>query len=593
MQNRPGSAEHQIYQLNRSARIYLFLSVAAGFLAAACVVIQAAILSMVVDRVFIKSQSLGDVATLLAGLVVLSFVRAALIWSGDVLSQRSASILKGSLRERLTTQLFNLGPAYTEKERSGELVNTFVEGVEVLDEYVTTYLPARYLAGLVPLMVLLVVLFLDLPTALILIFTGAILILELALIGGRAKDITERRFIELSWMSAFFLDMLQGLASLKMFGRSREQIDNIREVSQHYGNTTMEVLRTAFQTSLVLEWGGTIATALVAVQISLRLMNASLPFDRALAVLIITPEFFLPLRQLALRYHAGTAGKTAASRIFTILDAESKNAPLRTSIATAPARLDIHFNKVSFTYGGSNNKDVGSKNGGKRLALRGVSFDISQGETVALVGATGAGKTTVANLLLRFIEPDEGEITVGGVLLSNIDLAVWRSQVAWVPQIPHLFHGSIAENIRIARPDASDADMIAAARAAYLHEFIQTLPGGYSTSIGEEGTRLSGGQRQRIALARAFLKNAPILILDEATSHLDFASEAAIQDALTRLMRGRTVLIIAHRLKLAYAADRVAVLDQGRLVEMGDPTSLLSQTGPYQQLVSIYEGGTV
>lgn len=593
MQNRPDSAEHRIFQFNRSARIYLFLSVATGFFAAACVVAQATILSVVVDGVFIKGQSLGDVVTLLAGLLVLAFIRASLTWSSDVLSQRSANILKGSLRERLTTRLFYLGPAYTQKERSGELVNTLVEGVDVLDEYVTTYLPARYLAVLVPFLVLLVVLFLDPPTALILIFTGAILILELALIGGRAKDITERRFIELSWMSAFFLDMLQGLASLKMFGRSREQTENIREISQHYGNTTMEILRTAFQTSLVLEWGGTIATALVAVQISLRLMNNSLPFDRALAVLIITPEFFLPLRQLALRYHAGTAGKTAASRIFTILDTELKRAPLWTSIETAPDRLDIRFNKVSFAYGSSNNKDLGSTKGGRRHALRGVSFDISQGETVALVGATGAGKTTLANLLLRFIEPDDGEITVDGVLLSNIDLAVWRSRVAWVPQIPHLFHGSIAENIRIARPEASDAEMIAAARAAYLHEFIQTLPCGYSTSIGEEGARLSGGQRQRIALARAFLKNAPILILDEATSHLDSASEAAIQDALTRLMHGRTVLIIAHRLKLAYAADRVAVLDQGRLVEMGDPATLLAQTGPYQQLVSIYKGGTV
>ena len=288
----------------------------------ACVVAQAAILSEVVSRVFIIGQTLADVAAWLAVMLVLALFRACLIWSSDVLSQKSSSRLKGSLREKLAQHLFDLGPAYTQKERSGELANTIVEGVEVLDEYVTTYLPARYLAGLVPLLVLLVVIFLDPPTALILILTGGVLVLELAFIGGRARDITERRFIELSWMSAFFLDMLQGLASLKMFGRSREQIENIREVSQRYGSTTMEVLRTAFQTSLVLEWGGTIATALVAVQISLRLMNHSLPFNRALAVLIITPEFFLPLRQLAIRYHAGTAGKTAAGRIFAILDTE-------------------------------------------------------------------------------------------------------------------------------------------------------------------------------------------------------------------------------------------------------------------------------
>ena len=259
-----------------------------------------------------------------------------------------------------------------------------------------------------------------------------------------------------------------------------------------------------------------------------------------------------------------------------------------------PARLDIRFNHVSFAYDSGSIPGNGAfVNGGKRSALRGLNLNILPGETLALVGATGAGKTTVANLLLRFVEPDEGEITIGGTRLDEIDLAAWRAQVAWVPQMPHLFHGSIAENIRIAKPEASDADMISAAQAAQLHEFVQTLPAGYNTLIGEEGARLSGGQRQRIALARAFLKDAPILILDEATAYLDSASEAAIQMALARLLRGRTALIIAHRLKLAYAADRVAVLDHGHLVEIGDPATLLAQNGPYQHLVSIYEGGAV
>lgn len=591
---------------------------AAGFCAAACIVAQAYALSQVVDRVFLKSQSLNDVISWLAALLALAIARAALIWGGDVLAQRSACHLKGSLRQALTQRLLALGPAYTRRERSGELVNALVEGVEVLDEYVTTYLPARSLAGLVPLFVLIVTLFIDPPTTLILIFTGAILILDLALIGGRAKEITERRFVELSWMSAFFLDMLQGLATLKMFGRSREQVENIREISQRYGDTTMEVLRTAFQTGLVLEWGGTIATALVAVQVSLRLMNGLLPFDRALAVLIITPEFFLPLRQLAIRYHAGTAGKTAASRIFAILDtgqgpaasqvssARSTNLlsepPLRLRSAQAsaqdlppgtaagasgvipaaaiPARLDICFDRVSYAY-----------DGGKRPALNDFSLNISHGEMLALVGATGAGKTTAASLLLRFIEPDQGRIAVGGVPLSEIDLAVWRARVAWVPQMPHLFHGSIGDNLRLAKPGASEAELMAAARAAHAHEFIQALPQGYDTAIGEWGARLSGGQRQRLAVARAFLKDAPFLILDEATAHLDSASEAAIREALGNLMRGRTVLIIAHSLALANAADRIAVLDRGRVIETGDPRQLLGRHGPYQQLVAIYEGG--
>ena len=273
---------------------------------------------------------------LLAVMLVAALLRAVILWSGDVLAQRSASRLKGDLREKLTQRLSLLGPAYTQSERSGELVNTVVEGVEVLDDYITTYQPARLLAVIVPVFVLIVIFLLDPLTTLILLFTGPILVLLLALIGSRAKGITEQRFLELSWMSAFFLDMLQGLATLKMFGRSREQIENIREISQKYGSTTMEVLRTAFQTSLVLEWGGTIATALVAVEVSLRLMGGTLPFNRALAVLVITPEFFLPLRQLAIKYHAGTAGKAAAERIFAILDTPPKMPRAQTPDGSCP-----------------------------------------------------------------------------------------------------------------------------------------------------------------------------------------------------------------------------------------------------------------
>jgi ATP-binding cassette, subfamily C, bacterial CydD len=573
------STEKRLLQYHRAARLLLYAGVAAGFFAAVCVVAQAYVLSDVVDRVFQKKQTLAEVASLLAVLLALALLRAGIIWLSDVLAQRSASQLKGGLRQNLTQHIFALGPAYTQSESSGELVNATVEGVEVLDEYITTYQPARLLAMLVPVFVLVVIFLLDPPTTLILLFTGPILVLLLAFIGGRTKDITEKRFLELSWMSAFFLDMLQGLATLKMFGRSREQIDNIRDISRHYGSTTMEVLRVAFQTGLVLEWGGTVATALVAVQISLRLMSGFVPFNRALAVLIITPEFFLPLRQLALKYHAGTAGKAAADRIFAILDTPSKQTRVQSARSTLPARSDIRFDHVSFAY-----------DAGQRPALQDVSLHIPHGQTIALVGATGAGKSTAAQLLLRFIEPDRGSITIDNIPLNEIDLSAWRAHVAWVPQQPHLFHGTIADNIRLARSDASEADVIAAAQAAQAHEFITQLPLGYATPIGERGARLSGGQQQRLAIARAFLKDAPFLILDEATSHLDSVSEAAIQDALDRLMRGRTVLIIAHRLKLVYTADRVVVLDRGRVIEVGDPRTLLAQGGPYQQIVTSYEG---
>jgi ATP-binding cassette subfamily C protein CydD len=329
------------------------------------------------------------------------------------------------------------------------------------------------------------------------------------------------------------------------------------------------------------------ATAFVALEVSLRLQHNLLPFSRALTVLLLTPEFFLPLRQLALRYHAGTAGKAAAQRIFALLDTPQREShaitsPAEVTTQRVPPRSDICFTDVHYAY-----------DGGQRPALNGLSLNVSNGQTLALVGSSGAGKSTVASLLLRFIEPDAGTISVGGEPLHAFDRATWRSLVGWVPQQPHLFHGTIADNIRLARPDAGLEDVEAAARAAHAHSFIQALPLGYDTSIHERGTRLSGGQRQRIAIARTYLKDPPILILDEATSHLDTENEAMIQDALVRLMRGRTVLIIAHRLAMVYHADQIVVMDQGRAIERGTPRALLRAGGMYQTLVSTYEGGKV
>jgi ABC-type multidrug transport system fused ATPase/permease subunit len=347
----------------------------------------------------------------------------------------------------------------------------------------------------------------------------------------------------------------------------------------------------------MMEWAATAATAMVALEVSLRVTSGGLQFDRALAVLLLTPEFFLPLRQLAIKYHIGATGKAAAERIFAILDLPAQRQSARASegqhdltttlshnlttsrshdLTTSPA--EIRFEDVSVAY-----------QQGERPALQAFSLVLPRGQTVALVGPTGAGKTTVANVLLRFVEPDAGQVLVDGQPLDRIDRAAWRRQVAWVPQLPHLFHGTAADNIRLARPEASLDDVIAAAQAAHAHEFIQALPQGYATPLGEQGARLSGGQRQRLAIARAFLKDAPLLILDEATASLDAASDALIRDALARLMAGRTVLVIAHRLELAYTADQVVVMAAGRAAESGAHRDLLARDGLYRQLVASYE----
>ncbi len=600
LQRRAPSAAGRLLALDPSARLGLRAAIACGFVAATLVVAAAFLLAAVVARVFLDGADLAAVAPLLAAIAALAVVRAGCVWAAEVLAQRASSSLKGTLRAALTERLLRLGPAYAAGERTGELVAVLTAGIETLDAWVVSFQPARALAVLVPALVLLVTLAIDPLSALVLVVTGPVLVLLLALIGGRARALTERRFLELRWMSAFFADMLRGIATLKMFGRSEEQVENVGAVGRTYSDTTMEVLRTAFQTALVLEWGGAVATALVAVEVSLRLMAGSMDFGRALTVLIVTPEFFLPLRHLAIRFHAGAAGDAAAARMLEILDtplpgthamaaaAGAAAAPATPPATPAPVRApapatsppEIRFTDVHVAY-----------EDGARPALRGLSLVVPAGLTVALVGESGAGKSTAAGLLLRFVGADAGAVTVDGEPLDGIDPAAWRRSIAWVPQAPHLFAATVADNIRLARPDATDAQVEAAARDADADGFIRALPQGYATMLGEDGARLSGGQQQRIAIARAFLRDAPVVVLDEATSHLDAASERAIADAVARLVRRRTVLLISHRLRLAARADLVAVLHAGVAVEVGPPAELAGRDGPYRRLLAIEAEG--
>jgi ATP-binding cassette, subfamily C, bacterial CydD len=527
--------------------------------AVVCWIAFALLLAIVVARVFVDGATLGSVDALLLAMVALVLARGALLWGGEVVGQRAAGGIKTDLRERLAAALVALGPAAVRGERIGDLVHTAGEGVETLDPYVARYIPARALGAIVPILVALVVFVLDPWTVPILLISGPLLVLLLGLIGRRVRDLAQRRERELAWMNAHFLDVLRGLPTLKMFGRSAEQAETIRTVSRRQGSSTMDVLRTAFQTTLVLEWGATAATALVAIETSVRLMAGGLAFERALAVLLLTPEFFLPLRRLSAEYHVGRSAAAATERVYAVLDAPVRiHVPAPGAGRPLPARMDVRFDDVVVTY------DEGS-----RTALAGCSLEIPQGWTVALVGPTGAGKTTVANVLLRFVEPDRGLVTIGGEPLTEIDPALWRTQVAWVPQQASLFHGTIAENVRLARPDASDEDLVAASTAANAHGFVMGLPDGYATPIGEGGARLSGGERQRLALARAFLKDAPLLILDEPTSHLDRESESLVLDAASRLMRDRTVLVIAHRPEPVAASDAIVTLRAGMTVEAG------------------------
>jgi ATP-binding cassette subfamily C protein CydD len=562
----------------KPARIFLVCTIALGMLGAVATIAQMLFLTLVVDRVFLAGESLEGVRTLLLLLLGAVVLRSGLLWLRQIVAQRGAVRVKSELRERLFGHLVRLGPGYTGDERTGELAATAVEGVERLDPYVGRYLPQMALSVFVPLLIFAYLLSVDPISAVLLLATAPAIPVLMILVGSHAEEHMQSQWAALSRMSAHFLDVLQGLPTLKIFGRGAAERERVAEVSDEFRERTLKVLRYAFLSGFVLEFIATLCIALVAVALGIRLLIGNIPFEAAFLVLLLAPEFFRPLRELGVHRHAGMEGKTSADRIFEILNTPEPTSKASGTAARLSARLTIDFNDVGYGYAGS-----------EQPALSGIELTLPAGTCTALVGRSGAGKSTLVNLLVRFLDPDTGRISANGVPIDELSVEGWRENLALVPQRPYLFYGSVLENIRLARPDATREEIERAAELAGASEFIERLPRGYDTEVGERGIRLSGGETQRVAIARAFLKDAPVLIMDESTSSLDPESERLIGDALVRLIRDRTVLVIAHRLNTVYRADRIAVLQAGRLAETGTHAELIERGGPYARIVGAYK----
>jgi ATP-binding cassette subfamily C protein CydD len=419
------------------------------------------------------------------------------------------------------------------------------------------------------------------------------------LIGSSARSKNQRQWKALARMSAHFLDVIQGLTTLKLFGASRREADEVARISNAYRSSTMQVLRVAFLSSAVLEFFAAIGIAIIAVFVGFRLYGLMMPMPdwlmtlpeitylQGLFILMLAPEFYAPLRNMGIQYHARMSAVAAAEQMIRVLDAEPEarsapdaNAPDRfaspRALLQAPRPFGLRFQDVHFSY------EAG------RDALRGMDFEVPAGAWVALVGTSGAGKTTVINLLLGFLSPTSGRILIGDQALADLDLEEWRTHLAWVPQQPRLFQGTIGDNIRLGRPDADLESVRAAARRARAADFIEALPAGYDNLVGERGAGLSGGQIQRIALARAFLRDAPLVILDEATANLDPESERLVQEGIEELAKGRTLLVVAHRLATVRRADRILVLESGRVAEAGMHDTLAASNGIYARMIAAY-----
>jgi thiol reductant ABC exporter CydD subunit len=573
------------------------LAVSLGTLAGALFLVQAAFLSRAVDAAFLERGGLDACAPLLLAFAGAALVRATAVWGQEVLAQRFSGRVRLRVRDRLVRRLLALGPRFASGERTGELANTLIGGVEALDAYLGQYLPQASLAALVPALVLLAVLLADPLSALVLLLTFPLVPLFVWLLGSAARQRTRRQWLVLSRLSAAFLDALQGLPTLKAFGQAEASAEGIAAASDRYRQVTLRVLRLAFVSALVLEGLATLGTAVVAVEVGLRLLYSRIVFTDALFVLVVTPEFYRPLRALGASFHAGLAGREAAARIAEVLKAPGPLvAPAVLVAATSIRSAPVDGAWPSAAFGGGRAPAIAFEDvrfayaPGRPPALDGLSLRIDAGLTLALVGPTGAGKTTVAHLLLRFLEPDAGTIRIDGEPLSSLSPEDWRRRVAWVPQNPRLFHGSVLDNLLLARPGAPMAAVEHAASLAHVDTFVRELPRGWETPVGEGGERLAGGQAQRVALARAFLEDAPVLVLDEPTAQLDPEHEAFVVDAIERLRCGRTVLLIAHRITTVMNADRIALLSRGRVVEEGTHRHLLAHGHVYPHLVAAWRG---
>lgn len=558
----------------RRLAILIGLGLAGGVLA----VLQAGFITKIINGVFLEGLDLAAMQAWLAFLLVVMAARAGVVWVTGTCAYTLAAGIKLDIRRRLVDHVFDAGPVQMAAVPAGELANTMVQGVENLEAYFSRYIPQLAGAVLIPVLILFVAVPIDLTTAAIMLITAPLIPLFMMLIGQLAERRNKQQWAKLSKLSAHFLDVMRGLATLKLFGRSKEQTEVIARMSEQFRDTTLGVLKIAFLSSLVLELFTTISIALIAVSVGLRLLYGQMDFSDAFFLLLLAPEFYLPLRQLGSHFHAGMAGTAAAGSIFGLLE-------LKPTKAVSRGYLELDSQEsiaVSF-------KDVHSAyDDGGRPALNGLTFDIKPGTKLALVGPSGAGKSTVINLLLGFIQPDQGQITANGIALNQLNYEAWRKNIAFVPQTPHLFYGTVADNIKLGNQDVVLAEIEAAARAAGAHDFIMMLPDGYQTVVGEGGQGLSGGERQRLAIARAFLRNARFIILDEATASLDPYSEELVEQAIERLMLGRTVLVVAHRLTTVTRADSIVVLNRGRAVECGKHTELLARNGLYAQMISAF-----
>lgn len=576
---------------SKPVRGFLALTIGLGELSGILLIVQTALLVRIGNGVIFDHKSLATLGPTFGYLLTTILVRSVVGWGSRRAGFACAGVVKHSLRQEMLSQLASAGPTVLAGQHAGEIANSVVDGVEALDGYYSRYLPQRAIASLLPLTVLAVVFPLDWISGTTLLVTAIFIPILMFLIGEDAHDRNQRLWEKLAQMSARFLDTLQGIVTLKIFDASRREARIIEEISEEYRRSTMSVMRVAFTSALMLELISTVSIAIVAIASGLRMLAGTMSFAPGYFILLLAPEYFLTLRNLGTYYHSRMEALSAAEHIMKVLRlSHGRSSQGPAELPASPARpatggsqrprapgepAAVSFRGVGFRYASD-----------REVVLDELSLDVKPGEHVAIFGRSGSGKSTLLAMLLGFVEPTRGHLSVDGRQRGEWDSEELLRRIAWLPQRPTAFHATVAENIALGRPDVSSAQIEEAARLAYADEFIRRLPHGYETILGEGGRTLSGGQIQRIAVARLFLREAPLVLLDEPTAHLDAESEAMVRESIARLTVGRTLILVSHRTANVKGADRIVVLSGGRITEQGSHGELLALKGRYAEMIA-------